>query len=226
MSIYTTPIINRKEIALDTLEVSFRRPEGFSFRAGQYVQVAVPRLLFGDAKGASRLFSIASSPLEQAKLSIAFRMTGSGFKRTLENLPMKSMVSIEGPHGFFTLPEADEPLVIIAGGIGITAYLGMVQVAAKQRPGLPITLLYANKTRNRVAYLKELEALAVSNKHFELKTITGSIDEQDIWECAEAQPDCRWHIAGPPAMVDYVRNILILLDVPEGRIYHEHFIGY
>lgn len=226
MRIYTAPIINRKEIVQGTLEVSFKRPEGFSFQAGQYAQVAVPRLLSGDAKGASRLFSIASSPLDKDKLSIAFRMTGSGFKRTLEDLPMKSMVNIEGPHGFFTLPAADDSLVIIAGGIGITAYLGMIQVAIKQRPGLPITLLYANKTRDRAAYLKELQALARRNQHFKLKTIVGGIGEQDIWECAEAQTGCRWYVAGPSAMVDYVRNVLFLLDVPEGRINYEHFIGY
>lgn len=190
------------------------------------MQVAAPRLLYGDAKGVSRLLSIASSPLDKDKLSVAFRMNGSGFKRTLANLPLKSMVSIEGPHGFFTLPADDEPLVIIAGGIGITAYLGMIQLAPKQHAGLPITLLYASKTREQAAYLKELKALTRRNKHFRLKTITGSIGEQDIRACAEAQPDSRWYIAGPPAMVDYVRNVLFLLDVPEGRINYEHFIGY
>lgn len=227
MATYQTKIIERKQVAENTLEVSFKRPSGFSFKAGQYIQLAVPKLLYSDIKGASRVFSISSSPLNQEKLSVTFRDTGSGFKRTLKELPKNTIVEIEGPHGFFTLPEkSTDPIVFIAGGIGITPYLSMIRFAAEKHLAFPITLLYANRSKERAAYLEELRDMANRNKYFTLKNRFGKIDEQFIRQSVKDIRNCKWHIAGPPAMVDYARNLLRLLNVDDGRIYYEEFTGY
>jgi ferredoxin-NADP reductase len=82
--IYQTTIADRKQVAEHTLEVSLKRPSGFSFAAGQYMQLGVPKLMYSDPKGASRVLSISSSPLDREHIAVAFRITGSGFKRTLE----------------------------------------------------------------------------------------------------------------------------------------------
>ena len=227
MAIYQTTIIEHKQIAENTVEISFKRPNDFSFKAGQYIQLGVPKLLYSDVKGTSRVFSVASSPLDQEKLSIAFRNTGSGFKRTLKELPMNAPVSIEGPHGFFTLPQnPSHHLVFIAGGIGITPYLSMIRFAAERGFTFPITLLYANKSKERAAYLEELQDIANRNKYFILKNRFGRIDEQFIRQNMKNIQQCVWNIAGPPAMVSYARNLLFLLGVNYDRIHCEEFIGY
>lgn len=224
---YHTTIVGRKQVAEGTLEVSFKRPEGFSFMAGQYIQLSVPKLLYSDIKGASRVFSIASSSLDQERISVAFRDTGSGFKRTLKELPENAPVNIEGPHGFFTLlQKSTDPLVFIAGGIGITPYLSMIRFADGKRLNLPMTLLYANRDKESAAYLEELQMIANRNKFFTLKNKFGIIDEQFILQNVKNVQNCKWHIAGPPAMVDYVRNILSLLGIDSGKIYYEEFVGY
>lgn len=225
--IYHTTIIDRKVVAEDTLEVSFKRPEDFSFLAGQYIQLGVSKLLYPDPKGASRVFSIASSPLDQERISVAFRETGSGFKRTLKELPLDATVNIEGPHGFFTLPqESTASLVFIAGGIGITPFLSIIRFADEKRLSFSLTLLYANRNQESAAYLGELQGIAGRTTHFVLRNHLGRIDEQSIQQSTKDPQNCKWYIAGPPAMAGCARNLLFLLGVDDGRVYCEEFTGY
>lgn len=227
MAVYKTTIIERKQVAEKTLEVSFKRSGNFSFKAGQYIQLGVPKLLYSDPKGASRVFSIASSPLDQEKISIAFRDTGSGFKRTIKELPISASVNIEGPHGFYTLSQKPQhPLVFIAGGIGITPFLSMIRFATEKHFTFPMMLLYANRNKESAAYLEELQTTANRNKYFTLKNRFGKIDEQFIRQNVKNIQERVWHIAGPPGMVSYARNILFLLGVDDERIHREEFAGY
>lgn len=227
MTIYQTTIIEQKQIAKNTLEVSFRRPNDFFFKAGQYIQLGVPKLLYSDVKGSSRVFSIASSPFDQEKISIAFRDTGSGFKRTLKELPINASVNIEGPHGFFTIPQnSSHSHVFIAGGIGITPYLSMLRFIAERGFTFPVMLLYTNRNKERAAYLKELQDTAKCNKYFIFKNRYGRIDKQFIQQSVKNIQRCSWRIGGPPAMVSYVKNILFLLGIDGRLIYSEEFTGY
>ena len=227
MTVYLTTVTGRKQVAEDTVEVSFKRPEDFSFKAGQYIQVCVPELLYPDAKGGSRVFSISSSPLDKNKISIVFRDTGSGFKRTLVELPADTRVKIEGPHGFLTLPENPLlPLVFVAGGIGVAPYLSMIRFAAASSYGFPMMLLYANHNKERAAYLNELQRLASQSKCFSLRSKFGRIDDQFILHNVKDVRQCTWYLAGPPAMVDYTRNLLSLLGADNGQVHYEEFTGY
>lgn len=228
MAVYQTTIVEHKEVAQDTIEVSLLRPAGFVFKAGQYIQLRTPELIYSDPKGSSRVFSIVSSPFDQEKLSVAFRHTGSGYKHSLVELPIDSPVSVEGPHGFITLPkEPSRALVFISGGIGITPHLSMIRSAVKSRYEYPITLLYANRNKESATYLKELQTIASHNKFLTLKNRFGRVDEQFIRQNVKDDArQCAWYIAGPPAMVDQVRNILSLLGVDSGQMFFEEFTGY
>ncbi len=227
MAIYQTIITERAQVAEKTLEVSFERPGNFHFKAGQYIQLGVPKLLYPDNKGASRVLSIATSPLDDSNIAVAFRDTGSGFKRTLKEVSMGSQITIEGPHGFFTLPEnPHRPIVFIAGGIGITPYLSMVRFAVDSKYGFPVTLLYSNRSKESAPYLKELQNISSGSEFFTLKSRFGKIDERFIRENVNNIIDSVWYVSGPPAMVDFVRNTLFLLGVDGGKVFFEEFAGY
>ncbi len=219
------PILEQKIIAKKTYEVSFYLSKtNFNFEAGQYIQVNVPKLLYSDTKGPARLFSIASSPNNKNKLSIAFRDSGSGFKRTLMELPIGSLVDIKGPFGCFTLPKnASLPFVFIAGGIGITPFLSMIRFVCEEKINYSITLLYANTSIEKAAYLKELEKLEKENPPFVLKNKFGRIDTRFIQKNVKITPDILWYVAGPPPMVEETRNLLLQLGVNSEKIYFEKF---
>lgn len=226
-STFETTLIERRKVAENTLEVSFERPEGFSFRAGQYIQVGLPRLLHRDRKGASRVFSVASSPTTEGRISVAFRETGSGYKRTLGELPVGSPVMLQGPHGFCTLPSRpSRPIVLVAGGIGITPHLSMLRHAAEGSANAHITLLYANRSEASAAYLRELERLARRHEHISVKRTFGLIDGAFLRQHIKDPNGHIWHIAGPPPMVDSVRNLLFPRGIDLRPVCYEEFIGY
>lgn len=226
--VFTTALMERKPVAVETFQVSFARPAAFTFHAGQYLQIRLPKLLHRDPKGPSRVFSIASSPLDDEMISVAYRDTGSGFKRTLRELPIGSEVTIEGPHGFYTLPrDASRPLILVAGGIGITPFRSMLQFAARSEGDSPsVTLLYANRSHERAAYLDELEDLARRNPRLTLHKRFGLIDEVLIRKSVTDLDTPLWFIAGPPTMVDTVRSTLDVLGVDTNNVHFEEFIGY
>lgn len=227
MKIFETQIIDRKEVAQDTLEVSFVRPADFDFKAGQYVQVELPIVLRNDAGGSSRVFSIVSSPDDSKKLTIAFRRSDKGFKRAIEGAAIGTTVRIQGPYGYFTFDrETHKPLVLIAGGIGITPCLSMIRFAQTHKMSTPMTLVYANRDRKSAAYLNELEKLEKGQTHMTLWTIFRPIDQSILHEIVEHHPYASWLIAGPPGFVEVVRNGLHIENVHEHTIFFEEFQGY
>lgn len=226
--VYEVAVTARREVAEGTIEVALERPEGFNFQAGQYLQLRVPSLDHRDHRGSSRVFSIASSPLNEETIAIAFRDTGSGFKRTLRGLDAGEEVLIEGPHGFCILPrDRERRVVLVAGGIGITPFLSMVRFAVEPDTDTPqITLLYANRTRKVAAYLDELEDLVRGRPRVSLHTRFGLADEEFLRRHVRDPQERLWYVAGPPGMIEVVRGALHSFRVPLWNVLSEEFQGY
>ncbi len=221
-------ILEQRVVAEKTAEVSFKRPGDYKFEAGQYAQVIIPRLLYPDQRGVSRLFSIASSPNDKNRITIAFRDSGSGFKRTLMEAPLGHEIIIRGPFGGdFTLPEDEFPdVVFIAGGVGITPFLSMSRFATEKELSLPILLLYANRNKKSAAYFKEIGDMASRNPHFTNKNKFGRVDKNFIRKNVKDVLTTEWYVAGPPAMVEYSKGILLNFGVLVDKIHTERFTGY
>src|SRR3989344_6943178 len=89
-------IIDKKEVAEGTLQVTFEVSEDFTFKPGQYIFLTLPKLNYPDERGPSRQFSICNDPSEKNQIIITTRMSESGFKKTLNELPIGSDVEL-GP---------------------------------------------------------------------------------------------------------------------------------
>src|SRR3989344_1472441 len=166
MAIYTVKFLKSEEIARGTSAFYFEKPDGFSFRAGQYLDMRFLNPPETDAEGNVRTFSIASAPYE-SKLMIATRIRDTAFKRVLSNLPVESEISIEGPMGNFVLHgDATRPALCIVGGIGITPVRSIVLEATHEEAKREIVLLYSNHTPADTLFLSELEAISKRYKDF------------------------------------------------------------
>lgn len=224
------PIAERKEITKGTIEVSFDiSGKDFAFQAGQYVQVAVPRLLYSDARGKSRNFSIASSPNEKKILRIAFRMSESGFKKTLCEMTLGSEIEVEGPFGDMTLPDdSSVPIVFVAGGIGITPFLSMLRFVEEEKLPYDITLLYANKGKASAAYLADLEAMAKQNPRVALRSHFGIVGRETLQKNIDAQKikTALWFVVGPTAMTAETVHLVYDLGVDTGKVRFTEYGGY
>ena len=130
----------------------------FEFLAGQYIYLTLPKLNYPDPRGATRHFTISSSPTELPKICITTRIrVESGFKKTLDEVEAGVSIEADAPFGEFTLNENDlTPQVFIAGGIGITPFRSMLKYVFDKKLPIPIALIYSNSTPEQITFKSEL----------------------------------------------------------------------
>ena len=230
----------KEHLAEGAMGFYFARPEGFQFKAGQYVDVTLIDPAETDAEGNTRSFSIASAPEDQ-DLLVATRMRDTAFKRVLRAGAQGTEVSLEGPMGSFTLHNnAAKPAVFLAGGIGITPFSSIIRHAAKA--GLPhhLYLFYSNRRPEDAAFMNVLTDLAKANSNFRFipsmsemsksgQTWNGEVGFIDREMLARHLPSLQgpiYYVAGPPAMVTAMRQMLAAAGVDEDDIRTEEFAGY
>jgi ferredoxin-NADP reductase len=234
---FVTSLIDRHDIAENTLEFVLRRPIGFDFKAGQHISMQLREMLFEDRKGNRRTFSIASAPAED-NLHMATRKTGSGFKRTIAEAAQPA-VEIIGPNGHLIRDES-RPAVLIAGGIGITPFRSIIVDALNRQFQQPITLLFSNVSAAEIAYHDFF--LNVARQHPDkfsyVQTITGEEESDASWSGERRIIDAAFikdyvqdlsavtfYVCGPPAMVTDITGIL-KNNVDQDYILSESFWGY
>ena len=133
MPVYNVKLLRKEDIADGTMAFYFEKPEGFTHKAGQYADLTLIDPQQTDAEGNVRTFTLANAPYEDA-LMFATRMRDSAFKRELKALPIGAEVSLDGPHGTFTLHnKVDVPAVFLTGGIGLTPARSIILQAAHDK---------------------------------------------------------------------------------------------
>jgi ferredoxin-NADP reductase len=230
----------REEAADRTMAFRFEKPRGFTFKPGQYLDITLEDPPQTDSGGNTRTFSIASAPDEDTLL-VATRMRGSAFKRVLADLPLDSPVKIEGPFGNLTMhTNASRPAVLLAGGIGITPFRGMILRAAREKLKHHIVLFYSNRRPEDAPFLEELQSAEKANPNYRfVGTMTAMEKSRRSWQGENGHitadllrrhlkgvDSAIYYIAGPPAMVAGLQGTLQELNVNEDDIRTEEFAGY
>lgn len=252
MAMETEGIFHRTGyVARKTLMFQVELPEGVlpAFVPGQYAYLEWIDPPFTDGKGNGRNFSIASPPRELPFLSFATRLTGSAFKRSLEEIPDGSPIRVSGPFGEFFLPECigstrplswEKPVVFVSGGIGITPFRSMLLETLSRCAAISFFLFTTNHDIEDSAFRKELEALARDHKNFFLDQLvsqsstplppgieTGHLTPGRLFETiGEKAKNGDFYIAGPPSMVASFKNALLGTGVLIERIHTDPFLGY
>ncbi len=226
-----TRLIARKQVAEGTMSFFFDKPRNFEYEAGQHVTLELP-------KGGSHMFTLSSAPYED-RLMITTRMRDSTFKHALEQLEDGAEVGIRGPEGSFTLPSEQGTEVFIAGGIGITPFRSMLLEAGHDKRTDNITLFYSNRRPEDAAFLAELERLCSKSGYRLVAAMTEMQDSDRQWDGETGHIDAAmlqrhledlseptFYLAGPPDMVDDMKDKLIEAKIDKSRIEAEEFSGY
>ena len=225
ISKYDLPILNRKEIAPGVLEISFDlNGISFDFLPGQYIRVILPKLLYPDSHGNGREFSLVISPSEKKSLTIVTRISESGYKKTLAELPIGTFVSIEGPYGDFALlPSSSSPVIFVAGGIGIAPFISMLRYATEEKMQQDFFLLYFSRNDSDTVYYDELDRLVKLNNHIHVFEKTVVVNEEIFKDQLKevAWEKATWFLSGPPNMIDAVWLILTKNNVSGEKIFFE-----
>jgi ferredoxin-NADP reductase len=215
----TAQLISRSACE-DLLVVRFTKPEGHSFRAGQWL-----RLKLQTAEGPqTRTLSYASSP-EDPYVEIATRISRSAFKQTLATLPDGAVVELSGPGGRFGLPVGERQIVCLTGGIGITPVRSILRDSVQRGAGFDdFLLIYGSRRPRCVAYLDELKAMEASGVR--VVTVYESSDDASDTELGFITAEMvRRHLSsnekrpfvvtGPPVMVQAMSRVLDELGIAQ-----------
>ena len=238
--IFMAKLKSRQEVAEGTMAFQFEKPAGWTFKAGQFIDITLLEPSETDAEGNTRGFSIASAPHEET-IMVATRMRDTAFKRVLKILPLDTAVKIEGPFGNLTLHNnAARPAVLLAGGIGITPFRSILFRAANEKLPHRIFLFYSNRRPEDAPFLGSLQQLENENPNYKLiATMTGMENSHQPWDgetgLINGEMLARYlqnavlpiyYIAGPAGMVKGLHTMLNDAGVDDDDIRTEEFVGY
>ena len=133
------------------LEANEKRPR---FISGQYLTVRLPG--FEPAEGKS--YSISSTE-EDEFVRLTIKEIGA-FSKALTAHKAGDTLTTSSPYGFF-YPEqmSDRDLVFIAGGIGITPCMSIIETLAKEGYPKQVFLFYSSRTIADTIFKNELSLL-------------------------------------------------------------------
>ena len=230
-----TEDVDTEVIALDQLDSStymltLKKPEGLTLIPGEAVLVTL------DTKTGkhTRTLSLASSP-NAKHLQFAVKSSDSDFKIAFKDLKPNNKINLQFLRSSLDF-DVEKPIVMIAGGIGITPFRSFIQYAHEQNINQPMWLFYANK--NEIPFHEELNAAMSKNSNLQVTNVlsqpgasgdhvTGRIDREFLKKILPTlPPDAKFYIVATSNMTFDLSKALIELGVPENRILFEGFIGY
>ena len=205
----------------------------FHYRAGQVAAL-------GPVGSSKRIpYSIASAPEETERTrSIEFliKTDSSGrWGEHFEPVRRRGMLSVRGPFGSFTFPDAprERHFLFIAGGTGIAPLRSMIRHAVLSGHSGQIRLLYSARTPHDFAFLAELRGM-VRRGDMTL-ALTATREMPPGWRGARGRivtaqlsalvedPATLCFVCGPASMVAEVPLILEDLGIDRSRIRIESY---
>lgn len=193
--------------------------------AGQYISVELSHDN-PDGKGTKRWFTISSAPFEKI-IQITTRVTDSSFKQALSELPVGGTVDLlDEPHGDFVWGDTDKPIVLVAGGIGITSLRSILRQRAHENLPLSAQLIYGNRTED-IAFKEELDAYAHQDSNFTVQYIIGA--PLTAARLNELVPNLRGsvvYISGPTLMAKTLSKDLEVLGLSARQFKQDFYPSY
>ncbi|QCO99273.1 FAD-dependent oxidoreductase [Arthrobacter sp. 24S4-2] len=240
MSLPRTKLIKKTEVAEQTMAFEFEKPDGFSYKAGQFADYTLIDPPDTDKEGNTRGFSLSSAPYEP-NLMCTTRMRDTAFKRVLKGMPIGTELELDAPYGSFTLHNnVARPAVFLTGGIGITPVRSIALQSVHDQTGHAIFAFSSNKRPEDAAFLDELKRLDESaanvtfiatmtepeNSHQPWDGETGFIDQDMITKYVGDLSTPIYYLCGPAGLVKAMRSLLNGAGVDDDDIRTEEFTGY
>ena len=200
----------------------FGTSDDLAWRPGQFVRIELPHTS-SDALGTNRRFTIAGIPQDN-RLSIATRITGSSFKRTLDALqPGDPATLLDLPSGDFVWQPHDLAHIYLAGGIGITPFYALLKDRLSNMLPANAQLFYASRPGATVVFETQLRNWARQDPSLK---VTFQSHAFDLGELLLQVPDLRQRLvyaSGPRPMISLC---LPPINLPVSSLKQDNFPGY
>ncbi|WP_428333783.1 PDR/VanB family oxidoreductase [Novosphingobium sp.] len=146
-------VIARRKVATDVVEIVLAADAGAlpAWTPGAHAEIELPNSMI-------RQYSLTGEQTDNGQWTVAVlrEADGRGGSRFMhDDLPVGSKIRVRPPRNHFPL-SGEGPVLLIAGGIGITPMIPML--AAAEARGRHAELVYLGKSRDGMAYASEAQA--------------------------------------------------------------------
>jgi ferredoxin-NADP reductase len=202
-------VVARRQVAADVVEITLAPANGSlpRWEPGAHIDVVIP--------DTTRQYSLCGAVEEEDRWTIAVLMApepDSGSRRIVEALQEGEQVVARGPRNRFALSEAPR-YEFIAGGIGITPLLPMIEEVASR--GLPWHLTYGGRSRAHMAYVTRLVEKYGPQVTLCAQDEEGLIDLPAVVD--ELPPETAVYACGPTGMLSRLE------ELADGAAWDLHF---
>ncbi|RYH11325.1 flavodoxin reductase [Tropicimonas sp. IMCC6043] len=217
---HRTTLLDVVPLTRDTRHYVITKPSGYTFTPGQATEVAIDR---DGLRDETRPFTFTSDPdADVLSFTIKSYFDHDGVTKELHSLKAGDSLLIGDPWGAI----ADNgPGVFLAGGAGITPFIGILSARARSGTLSGSTLVFANATERDIILRPLWEGMdglvtvfVVEEESSGLRT--GRIDEALLDSVIDDWGQ-RFYLCGPPKMEEHVAEILEKRGVPSDRITRE-----
>ncbi|WP_299845771.1 ferredoxin--NADP reductase [uncultured Roseovarius sp.] len=199
----------------------------FRYTPGQFLSFRIPF----QGRNITRSYSLSSAPGADPDMRICVKRVkdGRGSNWFNDHLSAGARIEATVPSGRFVLRDRDAPLLLIAGGSGITPCISLLKKALLET-GRQVRLIYANRDASSIIYHNELELL---QKKFSgrldcvhrLDDRDGFLTQEDVISLARGWHDADTYICGPAPLMDMAENTLTDALGDRAYIMTERFVS-
>ncbi|MFD1795207.1 oxidoreductase [Paracoccus aurantiacus] len=170
------------------------------FQAGAHIILALP----DGGENAYSLIDLDGDPSAPTSYVLGIRRddAGAGGSRFMHDLKPGDSVTASLPKNHFQLDPGDAPVLLLAGGIGVTPLISMAAALARQ--GRAFRMIYASRSPEAAAFADRLTAA-----HGDLLTLHhdtrdgGPLDVAAV--ISDLDPAAHVYVCGPKPMIDATR---------------------
>lgn len=220
------------------------------FRPGQFLTFSLDvGAGSGGARTITRCYSLSDGP-EPAHYRVTIKRVpaprdhpefppGVSSNHFHDHVRVGDILRVKAPSGHFSLDaDASVPVVLIAGGIGITPMMSMLRWCIANQPRRAVHLYYGLRNGDEHAFKSQLEALAASHAALRLHVVysrPAAADVQgrddrhaghvDVELLRRTLPHGRhsFYVCGPPALMQTLVPAIAAWGVPVADIHYEAF---
>lgn len=207
------------------LDVPPELRERFRYRAGQFLTFKVPH----PDGTVARCYSLSSAPETDAEAKVTVKRVGGGRGSNWFHDTLKEGASIEVmvPAGRFVLGTGEAPLLLFAGGSGVTPVMSLIK-SALRTTNRRIRLFYANRDTASVIFAAEFEALQRAwpgrlEVVHHLDAAQGLTTAAEIVRALAGFEHAEAYLCGPGPFMTLVENTLLAAGMPRNRVLIERF---
>ena len=230
---YKGKLVELQRLSATTVQIGVEIPNRaqLAFLPGQYVNIAVP------GTDVTRSYSFSNAPHEEL-LTFLVKLTPGGAMSTYltDRAAVGDDLTFTGPHGSFFLREAEQPVLLLAGGTGLAPILAMLRKLRADGSHRRAHLVYGVSTDEDLVELETLAEVATGlpgfswdycvadpassapNKGPEKAYVMSLIRPEHLYD-----GDVAMYLCGPPPMVEAVRKHVADGGIEPTGFYYEKF---